>query len=49
VCFSGRLAKLGNQCSRDLVVGEVNDDASSSMDFEVAFSGRVLTMRTWSR
>lgn len=49
VCFAGRLAKSGNQCSRDLVVGDASNDASSSIDFEVALSGRVLTTRMWSR
>jgi len=31
------------------VVGDASDAASSSTDFEVDLSGRVLTMRTWSR
>lgn len=39
VCFAGRLAKLGNHGSRDRVVGDASNDASSSTDFEVALSG----------
>jgi hypothetical protein len=49
VCLTGRLAKLGHQYSRDFVVGDASEVASSSIDFEVALSGRVLTIRTWSR